>query len=250
MVWQGGDDMNGLNSNVTTLFNSLGGGSSNSGSAGSIDLASYAAIKNGSYAKLAKAYYSEGTQKSGTSAASSANSSKGSEKTSSANKDVDTTGLTQMRKDADSLKTAAEAFDKADLWKKTDGKEDMSAIAGAVKDFANSYNKVIDQASKVNSKEVSQDMKFMTGMTDTFSKILNKIGVSVGDDGKLSVDEEALKKADVATVKSIFSGNMTYGDQIAEKASNISKDTQISTSIYGNDASVTSAVSSLYNQFV
>ena len=62
--------------------------------------------------------------------------------------------------------------------------------------------------------------------------------------------EEALKKADTATVKSIFNGNGTYGSQIAEKANNISRDTEMSTSIYGNDATAQGALSSLYNQFV
>ena len=241
--------MSDLNSNISTLFNSLGGSSSNSVSMG-VDLANYAAIKNGSFGKLAKAYYGGGVKSADETKSSSVSSSKTTEKSSSAKKDVDTTGLTQMKKDAESLKTSAEALSKDDLWKKTDGKEDMTKIAGAVKDFANSYNKVIDQAGKVNSKEVAQDMKFMTGMTGTFTKILDKIGVSVGEDGKLSIDEDKLKKADVATVKSIFNGNGTYGSQIAEKANGISKDTEISTSIYGNDATTSSALSSLYNQFV
>ena len=98
--------------------------------------------------------------------------------------------------------------------------------------------------------EIGQDMKFMTGMTDTFNKILSKIGITVGDNGKMSVDEEALKKADVATVKTLFDGHGTYGSQIAEKASSISKDTEMSTSIYGSNATASSALSSLYNQFV
>ena len=241
--------MSDLNSNISTLFNSLGGSSSNSVSMG-VDLANYAAIKNGSFGKLAKAYYGGGVKSADETKSSSVSSSKTTEKSSSAKKDVDTTGLTQMKKDAESLKTSADALSKDDLWKKTDGKEDMTKIAGAVKDFANSYNKVIDQAGKVNSKEVAQDMKFMTGMTGTFTKILDKIGVSVGEDGKLSIDEDKLKKADVATVKSIFNGNGTYGSQIADKANSISKDTEISTSIYGNDATTSSALSSLYNQFV
>ena len=137
-----------------------------------------------------------------------------------------------------------------DLWKTTEGKIDSDKVTSAVKDFANKYNKVIDQASKVSSKEVSQDVKFMTGMTDTFSKVLGKIGVTVGDDGKLSVDEEALGKADTATVKSLFGGNGTYGSQIADKAGNIYRDADMSSSIYGSNATTSSALSSVYNQFI
>ena len=241
--------MSGINSNISSLFNSLGGSSSgNSGSLGSLDLANYAAIKNGSYGKLVKAYYSDGAKSSESTAKETSKST--SAKKAAAKEEVDKTGLTTLKKEANELKSSAEALSKDDLWKTTDGKTDMTKVATAVKDFANNYNKVIDQASKVNSKEVAQDMKFMTGMTDTFSKVLGKIGITVGDDGKMSVDEEALKKADVATVKSLFNGNATYGSQIADKANSISKDADMSTSLYSNDASVSSALSSVYNQFI
>jgi hypothetical protein len=241
--------MSGINSNISSLFNSLGGGSSaNSGPIGSLDLANYAAIKNGSYGKLVKAYYSDGARNSESTA--KAASGPASAKKAAAKEEVDRTGLTALKKEANELRSSAQDLSKDDLWKTKDGKTDMTKVASAVKDFANSYNKVIDQASKVSSKEVSQDMKFMKGMTDTFSKVLGKIGITVGDDGKMSVDEEALKKADVATAKSLFNGNATYGSQIADKANSISKDADMSTSLYGNDASVSSALSGVYNQFI
>lgn len=239
-----------LDSSVSALFNSLNSGNSNSGSIGSIDLANYAAIKNGSYGKLVKSYYAETSGKTGDVKSSSATSKSQTSKATSTKKDVDTTGLTQMKKDADKLKASAEALNKEDLWKTTDGKADTKAIVSAVKDFANDYNKVIDQASKVNSKEIANDTKFMTGMTDTFTKVLGKIGITVGTDGKMSVDEEALGKADIATAKSLFAGNATYGSQIADKAGAISKDTELSTGIYNGDATVSSTLSSLYNQLI
>lgn len=239
-----------LDSGVSALFNSLNSGNSNSGSVGSIDLASYAAIKNGSYGKLVKSYYAETSGKTGEVKSSSATSKSQTEKTSAIKKDVDTTGLTQMKKDADKLKASAEALGKEDLWKATDGKVDTKAIVSAVKDFANDYNKVIDQASKVSSKEVSQDVTFMTQMTINFGKVLGRVGINIGEDGKLSVDEDKLKKADEATLKSLFDGNGTYGSQIADKANNIIRDADLSSAIYSSDATTSSALSSLYNQLV
>ena len=239
--------MSGLNSNISSLFNSLNT-NGNSGVSGSVDLASYAAIKNGSYGKLVKAYYSEGSKSTDTAKASSASGKTASAKSKA--EDTDKTGLTQLKKDADELKSSAEALVSEDLWKTTGGKYDTDKIAGAVKDFVSDYNKVLEQSSKVSSKEVSQDVKFMTGMTGTFTKILGKAGITVGEDGKMSVDEEALKKADVATVKSLFAGSGTYGSQIADKANGISRDSQMSTSLYGSDATATSALSSVYNQFI
>ncbi len=228
-------------------------GTSNSGSTGStgFNFSDYAAIKNGSYGKLVKSYY-QGTTKDVEAAKVASSYNKTNPKTTAkkdAAEDTDKTGLSQIRKDADQLKTSTETLGKEDLWKKTAGKEDTDAIASAVKDFANDYNKVIDQASKVNSKEISQDVKFMKGMTDTFSKVLGKIGITVGEDGKMSVDEEALKKADTATIKSLFEGNGTYGSQIADKAANVAKDADMNASIYGVDGTTTSALSSMFNQY-
>ena len=90
----------------------------------------------------------------------------------------------------------------------------------------------------------------MTGMTDTFSKVLGKIGISVGEDGKLSVDDEKLKKADTATLKTLFDGFGTYGSQIADKAGSIYRDADMSSTIYGSNATTSSALSSVYNQFI
>ena len=227
----------------------LGNSDSGSGNSMGFNFADYAAIKNGSYGKLVKSYYS-GTTKAVE--AEKAQTAKAAEKTSKKKEtsDTDKTGLTQIKKDADLLKESANALGKDDLWKKTDGKPDTDKITAAVKDFADNYNKVIDQASKVSSKEIAQDMKNMTGMTSTFSKVLGKIGITVGTDGKMTVDEEALKKADTNTIKSLFDGNGTYGSQIADKANSIFRDADISSSIYDSSANASSALSSVYNQFI
>ena len=232
---------------ITSMLGNSGNGSNNVSS--SFNFTDYAAIKNGSYGKLVKSYYS-GTAKSideQKASAAKASSKTNAKKTAA---DTDKTGVTALMKNADELKASANALAKDDLWKKTEGKEDTAKIASAVKDFAANYNQVIDQASKVSSKEVSRDVQFMTQMTDTFSKVLGKIGVNVGADGKLSVDEEALKKADMNTAKTLFTGNASYGSQIADKAGNIYRDADMGSSIYGSDATTTSAISSVYNQFI
>ena len=232
---------------ITSMLGSSDQGSGNSMS--SFSFTDYAAIKNGSYGKLVKSYYSGTTKEIEAQKAQSVKSTDGTVKKKETS-EVDKTGLTQIKKDADLLKESANALSKDDLWKKTDGKTDTAAITSAVKDFAANYNKVIDQATKVNSKEIAQDMKFMTGMTDTFSKVLGKIGITVASDGKMTVDEEALAKADTNTIKSLFNGNGTYGSQIADKANAVFRDADISSSIYDSNATATSALSSVYNQFI
>ena len=231
----------------------LGGSNNNQNSGSSIggfDFANYAAIKNGSYGKLVKSYYA-GTNKSvEEEKISSLNAKTNASKTQALKEDANKTEATRIKKDADELRTSVEALDKDDLWNKTDGKLDMNKVTSAVKSFADNYNKVIDQASKVSSKEVSQDVTFMTQMTINFGKVLGRVGINIGEDGKLSVDEDKLKKADEATLKSLFDGNGTYGSQIADKANSIIRDADLSSAIYSSDATTSSALSSLYNQLV
>lgn len=225
------------NSNISSLFNSLNSNSS----MGSINLGDYASIKSGSYKKLLKAYYGE--QK--TSATDKAKETAKSKKKNDAS--IDSTGLSSLKKDAENLKSAAQALGKDELWKQTEGKYDMDKIASAVKSFASGYNDVIDQSSKVNSKDVSQDTKYMSNLTSTMSKSLSKIGISVGADGKLSVNEDTLKKANVSSIKTLFTGTVSYGSQIEDKASSIAKDTIMNSSIYGSDGAASSTLSSIFN---
>ncbi len=227
------------NTDISTLLSSLG---TNNSALGSINLGDYASIKSGSYKKLLKAYYDE--QSSDASSTAKTKTKKNSDAS------IDNTGLSTLKKDAENLKSSAEALSKDDLWKKTDGKNDMDKIANAVKSFAQNYNDVIEQSSKVTSKDVSSDTKYMSSLTSTLSNSLSKIGVTVGADGKLSVNEDTLKAADASDIKTLFTGKVSYGSQIADKAATISKDTIMNSSIYSSDGSVSSTLSGLFNDWM
>lgn len=228
--------MRNFNLNIGTLFSSLGNNNN------TFNFSDYASIKNGSYGKLMKSYYAE--QKKDVAPEKTPNKT-----TVNKNKSeqlVDKTGLTQMKKEADGLKSAVDALAKDDLWKSAD----RDKIAGAVKDFVNEYNDVIAQSKKVNSGNVTQSTKYMSSMTDTMSKALSKAGISVGSDGKLSLDEDALSKASVDNVKSLFNGKVSYGSQIADKASEISRDTLMNSSVYSSNGTLSSALSGMFNNWV
>ncbi len=231
--------MRGFNLNISSLFNNLGAGNT----FGSINFGDYASIKNGSYGKLVKSYYAEQKKSPEGDKTSAAKPVKKEES-------VDKTGLNQMKKEADDLKLAAEDLNKDDLWKQTDGEYDMDKIVAAVKSFANEYNDTVSQASKVNSKDVAQDVNYMKSMTNTMSKALSKIGVTVGTDGKINVNEDELKKANVSNIKSLFSGSVSYGSQIASRAREISRDTVMNSSIYGSDGALSNSLNNMFNKWI
>lgn len=231
--------MRGFNFNISTLFSSLG----TNNSFGSFNLSDYASIKNGSYGKLLKSYYSE-SKKPAASEADKADKPKKKVQTE------DKTGLSQIKKEADGLKTAAEALGKDELWKNKAGEADMGKITSAIKSFANEYNDVIAQSSKVTSKDVSQSVYYMTSMTGTMSKALSKIGVNVDAGGKLSVDEDVLKKANVSSVKALFGGSGSYGAQIADKASDVSRAAIMSSSVYSSNGSLSSPLDNMFDKLI
>ena len=235
--------MRGFNFNISSMF----GGFGSNNSLGSFNFSDYASIKNGSYGKLMKSYYAEQKKSTRAEKTDKDTSSKINRKKEAA---IDKTGLTQMKKEADGLKTAAEALNEDALWKQTDGKYDMDKIVSAVKTFANEYNDTLNQAAKVNSKDIAQDVRYMNSMTNTMSKALSKIGVTVGTDGKLSVNEDELKKANVTSIKSLFAGSVSYGSQISDRASEIARDTVMNSSVYGSNGALSSSLSNMFNKWI
>ena len=223
--------------NISSFF-----GNSSTNSFSSFNFADYASIRNGSYGKLLKTYYSQAKQSTTT----KADTDKKTDKTA----DIDNTGLSKMKKEADGLKSAADKLTSEDMWKKTGSEYDMDKIASAVKSFANEYNDVIDQSSKLGTKDVTMQTGFMTSMTKTMSNALSKVGVTVGADGRLSVNEDTLKKADAKDVKSLFSGDYSYAGQISEKASAISSAAVRNSSLYTSDGLLSSVLQGSYNNWI
>ncbi|MDD6038755.1 MAG: hypothetical protein PUD20_08190, partial [bacterium] len=213
------------NFNISSLFSSLG----SSNLLSSINFSDYASIRNGSYGKLLKAHYAEEKK---TTASSKPATDKKNDPT------VKNTGLAQLKKESDSLKTAAENLKKEDLWKQTDGKYNMDKIADAIKTFAGEYNDTLAKASQVTPKAIATDVKYMKSMTATMSNALSKVGITIGFDGSMSVNEEKLKTANGSSVKSLFSGATSYGAQIAQKASEISRDTIRNTGVISSNGSL------------
>lgn len=214
-----------LNLDYTTLFSSLGGSNASS-VAGSTILADYSSIKNGSYLKLMKAYYAKtGVQSS--SASSSVSSSAGEE----------TKNLAKVESSTDELKDSAAAlitkgskslFNKKEITTKNeDGTTttktdyDRDAIYKGVKAFIDDYNAVVKNGGISDSKNVLRQTLNMTKAAKSYSSMLSDVGITIGSNNQLSINEEDFKKANMTTVKSLFNGNSSFAYNIDAKASMI-----------------------------
>ena len=226
---------------VNTDYSLLFGGSPTVSSGGTFSLSDYASIKNGSYGKLLKAYYAqEDAQK--------VPSNKDSVQKS-----------TMIKLGADALKKSADALMDDSLWEKkkltkkdeTTGEEseiedyDWDEINKAVKAFISDYNDVIEQAGESNSKGVLRNAVWMTGTTEANENVLSKIGITVGKGNKMELDDEKLKKADIGTLKTLFTGHNSFASKVSMKANSISNAAAWSSGTYKSNGTYNNSLSEL-----
>ncbi len=227
---------------LSGLFNYSSSSSTSTGVNG-IDLNSYASIKNGSYGKLMKAYYKQMDEEE---AASSGDSS---------------SKLTSIKSNADALKSATEALNSSSLWEKKTvtsvdeetGEEtttedyDWDAITSAVNKFVDAYNGVVSSTGESDTKDVLRSASWLVSLTDKNSNLLSSVGIEIGSDNKLSVDESALKSSNVSTLKLLFSGQSSFADEVGTKATSISRSAAKTSTTYTKNGTWSNTISNLAN---
>lgn len=221
---------------ISTLL-SFGNNSSSSGIFGtqslygtfsSIDISTLTSIRNGSYGKALRTYY---TNTEGTSTTSS------DSKISSLYKDTDSTDTASQKLNAASVKnTASDVVDsastlkKTSLWEKksvtdeqgnTTQEYDKDAIYKAVSQFVSDYNALIDSTADSDDNSVLRTASTMVNYTNANKELLNDLGITIKSDNKLSIDEKAFKESSMTMAKSAFAGSGSYGQTISKNASSI-----------------------------
>ncbi|MBQ9610852.1 MAG: flagellar filament capping protein FliD [Lachnospiraceae bacterium] len=209
---------------------------------GSTILSDYASIKNGTYKKLAKKYYASDTKSEADAKAEDKKltlTKNGSESLSSSVKALMSNSLFEKKKISSKDEKTGETSEKEDY--------DWEAITKAVKSFVDDYNSVITDAADTNLNGVLRNTLHMTSATKANSKLLSEIGITVGKDNKLTVDEDKLKEADISTLKSVFNGSGSFADRISTMSDAITKAISNSATTYTNSgSSLPSAFSSMF----
>ena len=223
-------------STISALFAGLNNSSSGTSLSYGIDFTTYNLIKNGSYSKLMRKYYSNQASESTDGATANKNTGKVQ------SIDIQKNNATVNRDNAASLVDSASELKKYSLWSKVDktdkdgntAKEyDTDKIAKTVSSFVKNYNSLVSSTADSSSRYVLNSASNMVNYTRANADLLKKIGISVGSDNKLTVDEDKLKASDMAVVKSVFKDSGSLGQTISAKAS----------TIYGNAVSQLSELS-------
>lgn len=215
------------------LFDSLNNNSKNSSNNifNSINLSEYHSIKSGAYGKALKVYYAKEAEETDSTA-----------KTEKEDKDkkpvVDNTAvnkLTEVTGNISSFKESAQkliaqgensVFDKkTSTVKSEDGTEsvveeyDVDAIYKAVSDFANKYNSVLTSMKDSTNVKITGEVSGLTALMDRYESSLNSVGITIGEDNKLTVSEETFKASDMDEVKKLFNGNTSFAYVASTKVS-------------------------------
>lgn len=221
----------GINSNyASSLFSSLNkSNDSYSGLTGFLQ--DYASIKNGSYGRLLNKYYSVSSDNSENGKVSSTDKS-------TATSDDKVKTLKEIEKDTDALKESADVLIKSGSdsvfrkVSKTDEKGnvtreyDTDKIYGAVKDFVDDYNAVLDSTEESKASSIASNRRAMMNTTKANESLLSSVGITADEDGNLTIDEKKFKDSDMSTVKSLFNGTGSYAYQTSAKASMINYNAQ------------------------
>ncbi|MDE6598476.1 MAG: flagellar filament capping protein FliD [Oscillospiraceae bacterium] len=105
---------------------------------------------------------------------------------------------------------------------------DADKSVSAVKKFVDSYNSTLDTLQDSENTKALEKGVQMVNSTNAYARTLKRIGITIGNDNRLSIDEGKLKEASPATLKSLFSGKYSLTNRIADKASYIQRTAALS----------------------
>jgi ElaB/YqjD/DUF883 family membrane-anchored ribosome-binding protein len=96
------------------------------------------------------------------------------------------------------------------------GKKDT--VIQTVKSFASSYNDLIQAMDKMGGDSNKQYRTELSNILSENKDALEKAGITVDKSGKMIIDDDTLKKADLSELRKLFQGNDSVAEKIAGKS--------------------------------
>lgn len=141
---------------------------------------------------------------------------------------------------AANLNKAIEALSDTSIWN-TDSKDYSSdSTYDAIANFVSSYNTLLSKIDSVGSTIKNTYGTRLNDLTDKNKEALEAIGITVESDGKLKIDSDKLKQADISEVKKIFGSDSEFIKGVKEQSEEVNN-------IVSQALSIQKSLSSLYN---
>jgi len=107
------------------------------------------------------------------------------------------------------------------------GQEDevqMKAEAVAeIKNFVNNYNLLLGRLNSSGENTDTAYSKKLSAYVTGSTRALEKIGITAGNSGVLSLDEKKLKEAELSDIKAVFHEKDSFADKVGKQAEDIRK---------------------------
>ncbi|MCR5595744.1 MAG: hypothetical protein K6G12_07845 [Lachnospiraceae bacterium] len=225
----------------SSLFSSLN--SSNSSSSAISDmswLTDYSSIKSGTYGKLMKAYYASASDDEDSTSSVLSKLTK----TEDLSVSDETKAYTKTATSADALMTSI-----SDIGSLEDDATD-DEVYNAVSDYVKNYNSLLTTAADTSDTSISNRLTSIRTATASNETALNKLGISIGSDGALSINKDTFAAADKSSVQTLFSSKGSYGSSVNVSAAMIKSTANYDaakTSTYTATGSYSSVVGSLWD---
>lgn len=201
---------------MNNFYNSSATSSVNQASDLTSVLSEYSSISSGAYKKLLKKYYATNRADVTTSAETKplVEAKENADKLANISNELKTVGsksvFNKVTKVDESTKAETKEYDKEAIYKK-------------VSSFVSAYNDTVASLQDQEATAVLRQGVWLTNLTKSNKGMLEDIGITVGADNKLTIDEDTFEKADMTKAKSLFEGNNSFGARVAKKASDITK---------------------------
>lgn len=186
----------------------------------------YASIKNGSYAKLLKAYYGRGYDSSTSSAGGTKSRSsnvleklleerrnpKVSEEVQEANSNL-TKGISTLKSSVSVLQNEKTYTDTEN------GQTAADKVVSAMKDYVAQYNNVVTTAKQSTLLGKTSHVAAMMRSTAANADKLSEMGITINKNGTLQMNENKLKATDISKVQELFSNKdiTSYGSTVMSR---------------------------------
>lgn len=135
----------------------------------------------------------------------------------------------KLEKSADSLKEQAEKLSETgeeSFLEKIKADGNSGEACKVVESYVEQYNSTLSSLGKSGGALNQYYSKMLQEAVDENSETLEKIGITVGKDGKLSIDEQKLKAASIDDIQSVFTGSDGLAARTAFIADRISSNAQ------------------------
>ncbi len=103
------------------------------------------------------------------------------------------------------------------------GEINMDKAYSAAESFVSSYNDLVSSIKKSGDVQISGKHQFITNMTNAYSRRLENVGISIGSDGKLSIDKDQFKAASASDLDAVFGKKCSFAEFMDTQATQISK---------------------------